>query len=755
MRTISVSVVERAPRLSALALALACAAPALHAQESDGIASALAEPAEVRFDAEGGALHASYGIEKLFDAALWVRASPDQKFRAAKAGDLVFTPGLVEGAGREQHWKLAPAPGSGLGEVSIVLELRTSAEGLAAETRGAAQQRFPLVRTSVGQSRNTRNNAVYDRHWDWLLSGPDEGATTIALLKRQADALSYSWESHGPEVELVFRPLYFHAGRKLADYRPWSYRVWKDSVGGWCSWWAYRDAIDARSVGAVAKALAAQHMPDFGCSVLQIDDGFQTGMGQPEGWLNWNAQKFPEGAAGLVKLVRESGFEPGVWIYSAFHDEAFVAQHEDWFVHDDAGKLVKGPWVEYALDANKTAALNTVLKPTYAGLKELGFRYVKVDSLRHLLYDAYHHAGAWLAQENASAGSTLRKYLGEIRKRLGPDTYVLACWGVLPEAIGLADGCRLGGDGFGPATLQQYNSWSGTVWRNDPDHCDLVPRWNEAKDKGEAALAEARKDSILRPTLVSMAGATLMLSDKAEVYADARNLEGAKRALPVLFSVPGQMYDYDPRKTDKLAAMQRTEILSGKDQSPIDAEQQGALAPWWLMEIDKPWEHWNVLAHFNAGGADLPAANVRFEDLGIAVEGDMLVYEFWSRKPIECTRSGFVAPALERGGTQVFAIRARLDRPQLLSTSRHISQGAAEMSELTWNTGKLALEGVSNLVAGDRYEIVLHLPAGWKPGAARIGVSDVEPRQEGQIVRMHLDTPITQKMFWTISFQKP
>ncbi len=755
MRTISVSVVEGARRVAALALVSAACANAARAQDVDPISAALAEPAEVRFDANDGSLHASYGLDQLFDAVLWVRSSPDEKFRAAKPGEVVFTPSVVKGAGIEQHWKLAPAPNAGLAELSLVLELHGSAEAFAAETRGPAQQRFPLVRTSVGQSRNLRNNAVYDRHWDWMLCGPDEGATHVTLLKRQADSLRFSWESHGESIELVFRPLYFQKQRNLPDYRPWSYRVWRDSVGGWCSWWAYRDAIDARSLGATVDALAAQHMADFDCRYVQLDDGYQTGMGQPDGWLSWNAQKFPEGAAGAVKRIQAGGFVPGVWVYSAFNDQAFAEQHADWFVHDEAGKLVKGPWVNYALDANKPAALDAIVTPTYAGLKALGFRYVKVDSLRHLLYDAYHHAGAWLAKENASADSTLRAYLGAVRKALGPETYLLACWGVLPEAIGIADGCRLGGDGFGLATLQQYNSWNGTVWRNDPDHCDLVPRWKDAQAKGEAALAEARKDAILRPTLVSMAGAMLMLSDKAEVYADARNLEGAKRALPVLFSVPGQLYDFDPRKTDKLAAMQRTEILSGKDPSPIDAEQQGTLAPWWLQEIDKPFEHWNVLAHFNATGADMPAANVRFDDLGLDTEAEYVVYEFWSKHLVECSRSGFVAPALEKGGTQVFAIRAKLDRPQLVSTSRHISQGAAEITELTWNTGKLALEGVSKLVAGDSYEIVLRVPQGWKPTEARIGVSVVEPKVEGELVRIHLETPISQPMFWTISFQKP
>ena len=69
----------------------------------------------------------------------------------------------------------------------------------------------------------------------------------------------------------------------------------------------------------------------------------------------------------------------------------------------------------------------------------------------------------------------MANYMGAVRKELGRDVFLLACWGVLPEAIGIVNGCRLGTDGFGPATLQQYNSWNGVVWRNDPDHCDILP----------------------------------------------------------------------------------------------------------------------------------------------------------------------------------------------------------------------------------------------------------------------------------------
>ena len=66
-----------------------------------------------------------------------------------------------------------------------------------------------------------------------------------------------------------------------------------------------------------------------------------------------------------------------------------------------------------------------------------------------------------------------------------------------------------------------------------------------AAESGNVTKTEATTgdiaDSIIRPTLVSMAGGMLMLSDKAEVYQDSKAVEGARRARPVLFSVTGQM----------------------------------------------------------------------------------------------------------------------------------------------------------------------------------------------------------------------
>ena len=81
-----------------------------------------------------------------------------------------------------------------------------SAQAFPAETPSEAQKRFPYVRNSAGLSRNLRNNAIYDRRWDWALVGPGDGATRIEPVSDENDRRTFSWESRSSTLELVFRP---------------------------------------------------------------------------------------------------------------------------------------------------------------------------------------------------------------------------------------------------------------------------------------------------------------------------------------------------------------------------------------------------------------------------------------------------------------------------------------------------------------------------------------------------------------------
>ena len=635
-----------------------------------------------------------------------------------------------------------------------------SDEAIAAETKGAAQGKFPLVRTTIGgPSRNLRDNAIYDRQRDWLLAG----ATRID----PTSARQFQFAATGGVIELTFQPRFYQRHKNIAYFRPWTYQVRQDSITGWSSWWAYMRDFNQGDLDQLLAVWKEKHFAGYGYRFIQIDDCYQGGEhaqhhllanngylgGAPATWLDWRKELFPSGLAGYTAAVKEAGFQPGVWIGSFFGDMDVARQHPDWFVRDTAGQPFVGPWIGYAIDASNPRAVDALVRPTYRGLKQAGVEYVKIDQLRHYLYDNLNHNLDYCRGRRATPAEILRDYLRAARQELGPNAFILACWGVLPETVGLADACRIGGDGYGPFTMQQYNSWNGIVWRNDPDHCDVYPRFSPAEAGNvtkTAAVASAPADTIIRPALASIAGCMLILSDKPAVYRDDANLQGLRRAAPVLFSVPGQLYDFDDSKTRNLLAMRRADITSGARPSPIDASQFGAVCPWWLNEFNRPFEHWNVLHRLN--WLDTPADQtvLKFEDIGLDAGKAYLVYEFWSRKFLGAFRGSVELPAIKPMGLDSFAIREQLDRPQIVSTSRHLSQGGVDLVRAEWKGNVLG--GASRVVAGDPYEIAVHVPPDFELRSAIIAGQAAEIAREGELARVSFVPATTGEIEWQIRF---
>jgi hypothetical protein len=634
-----------------------------------------------------------------------------------------------------------------------------SDEAIVAETEGAAQTNFPLVRTTIGgPSRNLRNNAIYDRQRDWLLTG----ATRI----EPKAATQFQFVAVGDVIELTFQPRFYQRHKNIAYFRPWTYQVRQDSITGWSSWWAYLRNFNERQLDELLAVWKEKRFADYGYRFIQIDDCYQGGEnakhhllsnngyagGHPETWLDWRKDLFPSGLAGYVAAVKQAGFEPGVWVGSYFGDMDIAAQHSDWFVRDTAGKPFVAPWNGYAIDASNPQALDTLVRPTYRGLKQAGMVYVKIDQLRHYLYDNLNNNLDYCRSRNTTPAEILRDYLSTARQELGPGPFILACWGVLPETVGLADACRIGGDGYGPVTMQQYNSWNGIVWRNDPDHCDVYPRFKPDDASYVKATTAAPTDTIIRPALASIAGCTLILSDKPAVYRDNANLEGLRRAAPVLFSVPGQLYDFDDSKTRTLVTLPRTDITSGARPSPIDANQFGPVCRWWLNEFNRPFEHWNVLHRLNWSPNPDGQTTLKFADIGLDGTKTYLVYEFWSHTFLGAFRGGVPLPAIKSMGLDSFAIREQLDHPQIVSTSRHLSQGGSDLIAVGWKAG--ALSGRSRVVADDRYQLVLHVPPDFDLRSATVGGQPADVARDGELVRVTVRPATTGEVGWNIAFNR-
>lgn len=95
--------------------------------------------------------------------------------------------------------------------------------------------------------------------------------------------------------------------RPQAPYRKRQLNPPAGSVEGWCSWYYYYTGVSMEDIQRNLR-LAAREKRSFRYFVL--DDGYQRQLGE---WLEPN-EKFPQGVGGVSEMIRDHGFEPGLWI---------------------------------------------------------------------------------------------------------------------------------------------------------------------------------------------------------------------------------------------------------------------------------------------------------------------------------------------------------------------------------------------------------------------------------------------------------
>jgi hypothetical protein len=690
-------------------------------------------PAAVKWDAASGKLTLNYHGGVILDATVRAEDAAGKPVAGASIR-LEQPPAAGEKDKVEQRLKFVLAEQKeGVG-LALRGAVAGSAEAFAAETQGEAQKRFPVLRTSVGPSRSLRNNAIYDRNWDWMIAGPADGATRIAPAASDNSRTSFRLEARGPSLELVFRPRFYQIHMGQGQFEPWTYRIWKEPVVGYCSWWPYRDNISQQVVDALTEVFAAKKLPDFGYTYLQLDAGYAPGGGGPKSFLEWNKDKFPAGADGAIKRIRAAGMKPGIWchrVYRSYVDRYLPdigKQHPDWFVTKEDGSIYQGGYGIWTLNTASKEALDTMVRPLFRELKQQQWDYVKIDGAGDMLYsDKQEPAAAHFKKIGMTPEESLRAWDRVAREELGRETFILTCWGVGPGRVstGIVDGVRLGSDGFQWNTMLGESIMNGVAWRGDPDHCDILPEHKGERPKMKTfGVGDAFTDTIIRPAVVSMAGSMLLVSDKAEVYKEDANLEGMKRSAPVLFTLPGQLYN------------------------------GGGDGTWWLQEIERPFDHWSVLARFDWKAEGKPEQEVPFADLGLDADREYLVFEYWSQRFLGKLKGSFKAPAQQPGNQlQVFAIREAREHPWVLSTTRHISQGGVELAAEKWDKASNTLTGTSAVIAGDPYVLTVHLPAGFKLKAAAATGETAEVANQRETATVRIVPSATKTVQWSIRFE--
>lgn len=244
---------------------------------------------------------------------------------------------------------------------------------------------------------------------------------------------------------------------------------------GWCSWYCFGPRVTAQQVLDNLDFIA-KHSP--GLRYIQIDDGYQPAMGD---WLETGAA-FGGNVQGVLKQIRQRGFEPAIWVapFVAEEKSHVFQQHPDWFVKDDEGKPLRsdrvtfggwrrGPW--YVLDGTHPAVQKHFESFFRTMRREWGCTYFKLDAN---FWGAIH--GGRFHDPRATRIQAYRRGMQAILRGTA-DGFVLGCNHPIWPSLGLIHGSRSSNDIKRTwerieTTARQNLSrnWqNGRLWWNDPD----------------------------------------------------------------------------------------------------------------------------------------------------------------------------------------------------------------------------------------------------------------------------------------------
>ena len=334
----------------------------------------------------------------------------------------------------------------------------------------------------------------------------------------------------------------------------------------WSSWYSWFEEVSASAIDA--EIGPAQRS---GYAVLQIDDGWERGIG------DWEANDdFPEGMGAIAERIRAAGMTPGLWIapFIASAQSRIALDHPEYFVSDEAGApaIAGYNWGApyYALDCTRPEALDWV-RETVSRIVSWGYGYLKLDFLNAAAIPGSRHRR--LGREEA-----YRTGLHALRES-APECYIMASGAVIAPSIGIVDGMRVGPDTApywdnterkkdpsGPGVRNALRNSLARFWLSSLT--DIDPDVAICRTHGSLLSEEAcqiTRDIALATGVVGCSDPDAWLTDPerervAELCASARRGARVERLSRYRFSIDSRLVDFEPwispsvRMSDRILA---------------------------------------------------------------------------------------------------------------------------------------------------------------------------------------------------------
>ncbi len=466
---------------------------------------------------------------------------------------------------------------------------------------------------------------------------------------------------------------YFKEKLGLKYYRPIDKSYFPLPPSGWCSWYYYYQEINQEEVKKNAIWLA-QNLKDYGATYCQIDDGWQgsgRGLGENRDWTTIN-DRFSEGMDSLARFIKSLGLVPGLWLAPHGQSNEAVVKKSGAFLLTPEGKSVSSTWEgKYLLDPSKPEA-HDYLRDLFTRLsRDWSYEYFKIDGQPIVVNEYRKHRN--LINSPDDPETLYRRTLETIREAIGPQRYLLGCWGIPLEGAGIMNGSRTGGDivpsweGFLTAVEATMNYYflHNIVWYCDPDV--MLVRYPLTLDMARAWA-----------TLQGLTGQALLTSDR--------------------------MYDLPEERVEILRR-----VFPAVDVRPFDLFPSKRFKRIWDLKINHLGRVYDVVGCFNYDRDKTAGIILRWKDLGLEENSLYHVYDFWNREYLGCWPAGFyieVPPA----GVRVLTLMKDSGEPLLISTSRHITQGWVDLRSLSGDSEKLVISGKSQVIKKDPYELRFAFP---------------------------------------------
>jgi hypothetical protein len=532
----------------------------------------------------------------------------------------------------------------------------------------------------------------------------------------------------------------------------------KKPLCGWCSWYYIYPDITEEEVIMNLNFLA-DNLKDYGLEYIQIDRGrIPTGTD----WLTTNS-KFPHGMIWLADQIHSKGLKAGIWTAPFWLGRESKAYNEDWILKKistepkQEGKR-RRHWASWGdvLDSSNEEVIDYMKNFVSVLVDDWGYDYLKNDFLQYGLPEIRNLDKILLKKGeikdvkkiprkniNITPVEAFKNGVSAVKEAAGDETFIMGCGAPLFYTAGYSHSCRIGGDiqsklcvswecGTSKTvrTSAKRYYYNGRIMWIDPD-CLVI---GDPCRRGSFTYEQAKS----RAVLACLFGGMMMTSDR--------------------------MYTLPPEKIDML---KRVMPPYAKTARPLDLFEK-QLPEVWLWEIEKDFGKWHVLSVFNYDTETI-TREISYEYLGMDPSKEYILYDFWKGK-MPTRSSRYYYRTLMPFANEIFfeiapmscfvvAIHEKQPRPQVISTSRHITQGAMDLEDVKWDEKNLKLSGISQIVKNDNYEIVVTIPENFKFVKADADVSVEAHLDDPDVdryttVRINLKSPESRKVNWSVSLDQ-